>query len=195
MTTNKLIVAAALALFLPAADATAQPRWAVGARAGLAVPTQAIEGEDFGAGVGVEGSLRYRIFSSLSAYVGWDWTRFSSGPTLGDDEVDFDETGYAFGLRVEHTFSDEEGPTLWLRGGPTLAGVEIEDVNGDVLADTGRGAGWEVGGGVGLTIGQRWSLAPGIRYRSTSHDVQIDGTSYDFDLGYLSLEAGAAVIF
>lgn len=195
MTTNKLIPAATMALLLLAADATAQPRWAVGARAGLAVPTQAIEGEDFGAGVGVEGSLRYRLSSGLSAYAGWDWTRFSSGLTLGETEADFEETGYVFGFRLEHTFSDEDGPTLWLRGGPTLARVEIEDLNGDFLADTGRSSGWEVGGGVGFSVGQRLSLVPGVRYRSSSHDVEIDGISYDFDLGYVSFEAGAAMIF
>lgn len=195
MMTNKLILAVTTALLLLAADATAQPRWAVGARAGLAVPVKSIEGEDFGAGTGVEGSLRYRFFSRLSAYVGWDWSRFSSGLTLGETEVDFEETGYVFGLRLEHTFADEEGPTLWLRGGPTLARVDMEDLNGDVPADTGRGLGWEVGGGVGLTIGRRWSLMPGVRYRSISHDVAIDGISYDFDLGYVSLEAGAAMVF
>lgn len=193
--TNKLILAVTTALFLLAADATAQPRWAVEARTGLAVPTQAIEGEDFGAGVGVEGSLHYRIFPRLSAYVGWGWTRFSSGLTLGETEADFEETGYVSGLRVEHRFSDQDGPTLWLRGGPTLARVELEDLSGGSVADTGRDWGWEVGAGVGLTIGRRWSLVPGVRYRSISHDVEIGGISYDFDLGYVSLEAGAAVSF
>lgn len=191
------IAAAALALVFVAGPVGAQQqRWAFELRGGAAFPTEDVGSDELGTGFGLEGSLRYAFMPHLAAYAGWDWIRFSPDASFAGADMDFEETGYAFGLRFEHPFTGESGgPAWWLRAGPTYDHVEIEDGDGDIIADSGHGFGWEAGAGVALDVGERWSVTPGLRYRSLTRDVEVGVMTTEISLRYLAAELGLVMHF
>jgi hypothetical protein len=184
-------MAALTALFI-AAPVTAQGPWTLDLRAGAALPTQDLGQDEISTGTGFEGSLGYRIMEHVSAYAGWDWHRFAADQSFAGSDVDFEETGYAYGVRFEHPFSGESGggPAYTLRAGGTYNHLEIENSEGDIIADSGHGAGWEVGAGVTFGLNEAWRVSPGARYRSLSSDVELGDTTTDVDLRYVALEIG-----
>jgi hypothetical protein len=96
------------------------------------------------------------------------------------------------GLRFEHPFSGEsgDGPAMQFRAGGTYNHIEIEDPDGDIVADSGLGLGWEIGTGVTLPLTGNWRVSPGLRYRALSRDVTIGSTTTGVDLRYVALELG-----
>lgn len=186
------ITVAALMAYSPA---QAQERWAVEVRGGAAVPTGNVADDDWTTGVGFDGTVSYRFMPHLGAYAGWDWVHFGPDASFAGAGVDFEETGYAFGLRFEHPFSGETaGPAYWLRVGGTYDHLELEDSGGDGIADSGHGLGWEAGLGIALDVGAL-RLTPGARFRSLSRDVTVAGATTQVDLRYVMLEIGAAFTF
>lgn len=179
-----------LALLTQAVPACAQDRWGVEFRAHGAVATQDELQDDAQGGYGFEASLFVRLYQHLGVYAGWDWSQFTTLQTIAGPDVDMEETGYAVGLRFEHPVSPDGGTTLWLRGGATLNHLELEDHAGNVIDDTGHGFGWEAGAGVALRLGANWDLTPGIRYRSLSRDVEVDGLTIPVPLQYVAFEMG-----
>lgn len=183
---------AMLFLFLGATFLQAQDPWTLDVRAGVAVPTQDIGEDDLDTGFGFEGTIAYRVLPHLSVYGGWDWHKFGSDASFAGTDADFEETGYAFGLRFEHPFAGEsgDGPAFRLRGGATINHLEVEDPNGDLVADSDHGLGWEAGAGITVPLSDDWQLSPGARYRSLSRDLTIDGVTTEVDLRYVALELG-----
>jgi len=196
--TQLTITLAASSLLLAASAAGAQERWAVELRGAGAVPTRQVEEDDLGPGLVFEGSVGYAFRPRLGAYAGWDWIRFTPGDSFAGSEMDFEETGYAFGLRYEQPFPGRgtaDGWAWWIRAGGIFDHLEIEDPSGDLIADTGHGLGWEAGTGLALALGVGWSLTPGIRYRSLSRNVVIATTTTEVELEYLTFGVGIARFF
>lgn len=183
-----------LAVLLTAAEVHAQQRWAFELRSGVDLSTQDVGNADLGTGFGFEGIFHYRFMPHLAAYAGWDWRVFTPDDAFAGPDADLDETGYAFGLRFEQPFDGEDpavdGWAYWLRGGGTYNHIEIEDSDGDIIADSGHGLGWEVGGGLSYGFAEIWSVTPGVRYRSLSRDVEIGATTTEVDLQYVAFEVG-----
>jgi hypothetical protein len=193
----KATFSASLLALLIAAPVTAQARWTLDVRAGAALPTQDIGEDELGTGFGFEGALGYRFLEHLTAYAGWDWHRFAPDQSFAGSETDFEETGYAYGLRFEHPFAGELGsaPAYRLRIGGTYNHIELEDGDGDIIADSGHGAGWEVGAGVSLGLTGALRLSPEVRYRALSRDVQLGNITTDVDLQYIALDVGVTWSF
>jgi opacity protein-like surface antigen len=183
-------------MILVTAISHAEKPWTVELRAG-AGPSQEVEGDALGPGMGFEAALAYRFLPHLSAYGGWDWYHFTSDQTFAGSDMDFEETGYAFGLKFEHPFSGEQGPgpSWWVRGGGTYEHIEIENPDGDIIGDSGHGIGWETGAGVSFQVAESWWLTPGARYRSLTRDVTLSGVTRSMDLRYLAVEIGVARSF
>lgn len=197
-TKTTILGAAALGLLLAASPAESQDRWGVELRGGGGVAAQDIGTPEVSyANFGFEGTVRYRFQPHLAVYAGWDWISFRPDDGLEGIEDDFEETGYAFGLRFEHPFSGEtgEGPAYWLRAGGTYDHVEVEGEEGEIVADSGHGLGWEAGAGVSLGLGDTWRLTPGVRYRSLSRDVTVGALEIPLDLDYFLFEVGFARTF
>lgn len=189
---TSLIASTALLALLATSPLHAQDRWSVELRTGGAVP-----GEDLGstdlryAAFGFEGTVRYRFLEHLALYAGWDWLHFDADDGFVLPDAEFEETGYAFGLRFEHPIRGESGgPAAWVRVGGTYDHIEVEDDAGEMVSDSGHGLGWEAAGGVALSLGSRWSLTPGLRYRSLARDVTWNGATVPVELDYLALEIG-----
>ena len=177
----------------------AQSRWVLEPTVDVALPTQDLGDADLGTGLGFGATARYRFLPHLAAYAGWEWHHFSSeDPGLA--ELDFEDTGYAFGLRFEHALGSEgpatgAEPAVWVKAGGMVNHIEVEDEAGVAVGDTDHGLGWEAGLGMTWPLGARVAIAPAIRYRSLSRELTLGGTTDDVTLAYLTIGAGVRIGF
>lgn len=190
---RKLVTGMLLALAGPTA-LVGQGRFEIGFEAGAAFPVEKLVDADLKTGVGFEGVVNYRFLPHLAVYAGWDWRRFSTdlagGTSFVGSETDIEETGYVLGLRFEHPLGGPGLPWLMVKGGATLAHLEIEDGDGDSLADTGHGVGWEAGVGLAVPVREQIRVVPALRFRSLARELQIGGVTRDARLRFLSVEVG-----
>lgn len=191
-TKTAMMTATALCFLLVTAPAEAQSRWSLEFQGNAAVPTSEPAVDDLGTGVGFGGEVSFHLYQHLSAYAGWDWTHFTSDESFAGSDMDFEETGYVFGLRWEHPLQGEVGRGMagWVRAGGTAKHVEVEDDEGNLVSDSGHGLGWEAAAGLSLPLGSSWRLTPGVRYTALSHDLEVESVSTEFDLNYVALEVG-----
>ena len=186
-------VALALALLAPAGAAMAQSPFSAEVRLGVGYPT-----EDFGAaepalGLGFEATILYDLPLCLQLYAGWDWYHFGSEDDAVD--LDFEDTGYAAGLRwTPERFERFLGP--WLRAGVVYDHIEIENDEGDVVSDSDHVLGYEAGLGLTFPLGDRVTLTPGVRYRTFAPEMEAAGITADAaDFSYVAMEIGMAIRF
>ena len=128
-------------------------------------------------------------------YAGWDWHRFSAEASSAGADNDFEETGYAFGIRFQHSVGQSETAALPLRGGGTLNHIEVENSAGDQVADSDHGLGWEAGAGMAFRIASRWQVTPGVRFRSLSRDLTTGAATTPTELRYFAAEVGFSRAF
>lgn len=180
----------ALTLLAGASAATAQSPFSAVVRGGAAFPSDFGDAE-LGTGFGFGATLEYRLPMCLALYAGWDWFHFTEEGT----DLDIEDTGYAAGLRWTPVRLEQFlGP--WLLAGALYKHVEIEDDNGDIVADSDHVLGFEAGGGVTLRLTDRLALLPGVRYRTFSPEMEIGGVTADAeDLSYVALELGLSIAF
>jgi hypothetical protein len=189
--TRTWVVAATVAVLARPEPGLAQQRWSLELRGGAAVATQRLGDTELGEGVVVEGAVSYRILPQLAAYAGWDWLRFPSDRSFAGPNRDFEETGYAFGLRFEHPFPGETaGRAYRVRVGGTYNHIEIENSRGLTVADSGHGLGWEIGTSVIVPVWNGWRGTPGVRFRSLGRTLLMGGVSREVSLSYVALEMG-----
>jgi hypothetical protein len=189
-----LLAVLALVLVAPPSTAHAQNRLRFELRGGPAFAVQKLGDASLGVGFGFEGTVSYRIQPHLSAYAGWDWHRFASDASFAGTDNDFEETGYAFGLQFQHPIGSET-LALQVRAGGTFNHVEIENTEGELVADSKHGLGWEAGAGLAVQLGNRWQLAPGVRFRSLSRDITIGAVITPSTLRYLAVDLGISRSF
>lgn len=169
----------------------AQGRWSFEFRPGVDFPTKKMGDVNLNTGFGFEGSLAYRFMPHLAAYAGWSWNKFGSSEEINGSSLDFEETGYTYGLQFIHPIGDSKIDLLARAGGVTNH-IEVEK-GGEVIFDSGHGFGWQVEGGLAIPLGERWRLMPSVRYRSLSRDLTIENVTSSVDLNYLSVGLGLAV--
>lgn len=179
----------ALAASVLASDLAAQ-RLTVDLRGAVATPTSELGGADLGMGAGFGATIAWRLQPHLHVYGGWDWMRFAADDSFAGPEPDFEETGYTFGLRFEHPLRPESRTMYRLEAGGTYKHIEVEDENGDNIADTDHGLGYELGAGLLVPLGEAWKLAPTLRYRSLSRDFTVGAVTTPAELRYVALEIG-----
>jgi len=156
--------------------------------------TQDIGDAELNPGFGFEANLTYRFMPHLSSYAGWGWQRFGSDGSFAGAEMDFEETGYRFGLQFMHPL----GATpvdYFLRAGGMYNHIEIENSDGDITADSGHGLGWQASAGIAVPLGAKWRLMPGLRYQSLSQDIEVGSVNTEADLSYVAFEVGFHRVF
>lgn len=174
--------------------ASAENRWSVEARGGAAFATEKLGDTDLGTGIGFEGSASYRFMPHLAGYVGWSWLHFTTDESSWGDEMDVEETGYLFGLAFIHPIA--EGPLSYLvRVGGTYNHIEVEDDEGEIVADSDHGLGWEVGLGLVYDLNNGWRISPAVRYRALSRDMEAGNTTSSVDLNYIAADVGISYSF
>lgn len=190
------VLIAGLALAIAASPAEAQDRrWGVEVRGGVAFPTQDIGADELGRGVALEGTFSYRLTPMVGAYAGWGWAHFNPETSFAGADIDFEKTGYVFGLGFEQPLSENMPVSGWLRVGGSVAHLEFEDSEGDIVADSGHGLGFDAAAGLAFALGDRWTLTPGVRYSLLSRDVEIGPATTNIDLEYVAVDIGLAFRF
>ncbi len=186
---SRLILFVALLLMISQVS-VAQDRWGLEFRPSVNFPTSDLDDATLKTGFGYEVVLAYRFMPHLSVYGGWGWNRFgSSNASFAGTNMDFEETGYTYGLQFIHPIGQSKVNFLTRIGG--LANhIEVEDDDGEIIADSGHGFGWQVEGGVALPLGEKWNLTPSIRYRSLPRDFEMGTTTTEVKLNYLSVGVG-----
>ncbi|WP_310556940.1 outer membrane beta-barrel protein [Flavobacterium sp.] len=193
---HRIIVAVFITLFLLIAsnNTQAQNKWELTFRPGLSFPTKDYGPTKLGIGWGFEATISYRFMPHLFAYTGWGWNSFSEKNAEGINKLSFDETGYSFGFQFIHPIPNYKLKYLISLGG-IYNHIEIENNNGDILADSGHGLGWEVATGVSYPFGDRFHITPSIRYRSLSRDLKIGSITTQVDLNYFSVNGAISWSF
>ncbi len=175
-------------------SAYAQNKWSFELKPGANFATKKLGDANLKTGFGFEGAFAYKFMPHLAAYAGWSWNRFSSGQSFAGSNMDFEETGYCFGLQFIHPIENSK-ISYMIRGGGTYNHIETENSAGKIINDTGHGLGWQAGGGLKIPMGKRWLLIPEVRYRSLSRDIKIDETSTPVNLNYISAGIGMSYSF
>lgn len=171
----------------------AQDRWSFELRPGANFPTSKLGDTNLKTGYGAEGVFAYRFMQHMAVYAGWSWNKFGSDQQINGTNLDFEETGYTYGLQFIHPIGESKINYL-IRAGGLANHIEAEE-GGDVIADSDHGFGWQVEGGVAIPLGEKWLLIPSVRYRSLSRDITIETVSNSVDLNYLTVGVGLTVKF
>jgi len=188
---NLKIVIFTLSMVLASVAIFSQEKWSVEFRPNINFPTEDFVDTNIKVGYGFEVAFGYQFMEHLGAYAGWGYNNFN----IKDSDVDFDETGYTFGLQFIHPIGSSENLSLLFRAGGIYNHIELEDNDGNLIDDSGHGFGWEVGAGLNYNIGGNWNLRPQIGYRTLSRDLNIEETTFNVDVNYIAVGLGIAVTF
>jgi len=190
MKTSKLYLVCAISLLMSSIT-FAQNKWSVELRPGINFPTEDFVDSNVETGFGFEVAGSYRFMDHLGAYAGWGYNTFK----IENSDLDFDLTGYIFGLEFIHPIGTSEKLSYLLRGGGIYNHIEIENTDFDIVEDSGHGLGWELGVGLNYELGANWNLRPQFGYRELSRDVEFGESTSNVDVNYFVFAVGVAKIF
>lgn len=193
------MISCALAVAAPAAAQGMSP-FAVEARAGFAFPTGDFAADDAvesGTGFGVTGV--FRLTPAFGLYAGWDRYAFE-----GEDDPEFPgvsaeivDSGLAAGVQLSLPTAGL-GLSPWLRGGALYRKAEADVQTGEFGSfgsESDYSLGFEVGGGIGIPLGQVLTFTPGVRYRAYQPEYEDLGVSTEGDVAYVSIDLGLTARF
>ena len=185
-----LFTIAAATLLVSAGPLSAQERLTLDIRTAVAIPTEKFANADLDPGIGFGATLAFRLQPHLHVYGGWDWLHFSADQSFAGSKMDFEETGYTLGLRFEHPIRESSRFAYRIEAGGTYKHIEVENEDGDIVADSDHGAGFEAGAGLLTPIRGGWRLSTMLRYRSLNRDLTVANTTSSGSLRYGALEVG-----
>jgi len=188
-TLTALLIAFGFVVTLRAQQMPIQDRISVEFRPGASFATKDLGDADIGAGGGFEATFAFQFMPHLSVYAGWGWNAFKTDNSFAGNNTNFKETGYTYGLQFIHPLPTTK-LSYMIRAGAVSNHIEVENSNGDVVADSGVGLGWQAECGLAIPVGENWRLIPGIRYRYLSRDIHYGATAMPLDLRYFSLGMG-----
>jgi len=189
MKTKVLIAVAVLALTLSGFAQEKEKRFGFEVSGGASFATSDLGDANLQLGFGGEGIFHYRFMPHLGVYAGWGYNAFSAENSFAGNEIDFEETGYVFGLQFKHPIGISP-VSYYVRAGALYNHIELENTDGKIISDTGHGFGWQAAGGVDIPLGRNWSLTPGVKFNSLSGDVNMEGTKTQLDLNYIQVRVG-----
>lgn len=185
-----LCIVAISAMCAAAPSLSAQQRVSIDLRAAAAAPTQKLGATELGTGLGLGGTVAFRLQPHLHVYGGWDYMHFAADNVPALSAFDYEETGYTLGLRFEHPVLASPRFAFRVEGGATYKHIEIENDDGDLVADSDHGAGFEAGAGVVVPLAGAFKGVAMARYRSLSRDFTIGTVTTNGALRYIGLEVG-----
>ena len=191
---RSLSVWATVIFLISSYTATAQKKWSFEFRPGVNFATKKLGDANLKTGFGIEGTFAYRFMPHLAGYAGWSWNKFSASQSFAGSNLDFDETGYCFGLQFIHPI-EKSNISYMIKGGATYNHIETENSTGKIINDTGHGFGWQAGGGITIPMGNRWQLIPEVRYRSLTRDITVGEVKTPVNLNYISAGVGLSFSF
>lgn len=183
-----------LLLTVTALNATAQVqqhegRWAFEISTGTSFATADIGDANLNTGLGLDATFHYRFMEHTGFYLGWGWKRFGVDQSFAGNNMDFEETGYIYGIQFKHPLGNGRFNYV-VRAGGIYNHVEVENSDGDIVSDTGHGLGWQLSGGLEVPLGRSWTLVPTVKFSSLSRDFESGTDTFNSDLNYLSTQIG-----
>jgi len=190
------ILSVFIVLLLTVNTAGAQKKWCAELRSGVNFPAKELGDANLKTGFGFEGNITYRIIPNLAAYAGWGWNQFSANQSFAGNNVNFEETGYSFGLAYFLPIKNSV-VNYMIRGGGIYNHIETENSSGKIINDTGHQLGWRLGTGVTipLTNNNKWFLIPEVSYRSLSGEINMGDKATPVQLRYVSAGIGLTYAF
>lgn len=179
---------AMITMSLPAQETTR--KLGLELRPGASLATTKLGETELQPGFGFEFLLHYNFMQNAGVYGGWGWNRFAA--ETGD--LEFEETGYVFGLRFAYPLTSA-GTAVFARAGGIYNHIEVEEDGGELISDTGHGFGWQGELGIELPIGKGWLLRPGLKYQALNRDLELGNITTNVDHNYISLGVGIAKYF
>ncbi|MGM0532353.1 MAG: outer membrane protein [Bacteroidota bacterium] len=177
------------ALTLTSVAQESEKRFGIELNGDVSFVSSDLNGANLNTGLGFETILQYRFIPFTSVYGGWGYSHFNARESFAGSDIDFEQTGYILGLQFKQSFG--ESPISWfVRAGLLYSHIETEDNEGEIISDTGHGAGFQVAGGIEVSLGKNWSLAPGLKYNSLSGETELEGVNYELDLRNVSARMG-----
>lgn len=169
---------------------SAMARETIGAeiRVGAGIPTDDLGNFSLDTGSVVEATLTHSIISTVGVYAGWGWHQF------GSDDLDIEQTGYIVGFQYSPPLPGSD-TSLRFRVGATYERIELEGNDGASINDSGHGMGIEIGAAIPIALNAEWAITPGVRYRSLTRDIEIDGSESEVDLSYIAVDVGLYWLF
>jgi opacity protein-like surface antigen len=163
-------------------------------RGGLAFPTGDFgeSEEDVGSvksGYSVGANVTYHFMPLLGVYAGYTYNNFG---VEGLDELEVIDQGFGLGVRAAI-------PTPLIPIDPYVKaglvfnqlGFEFEG-DDDILVDSDRSLGFEIGAGVGIGLGPKLSFTPQVTY--TSYEPKYDGENEDdFKVQHVRVDVGLRI--
>ncbi len=156
---------------------------------GLSLATQKVADAHMQPGFGYEGLLSYRFMPSMGVYAGWGWNKFASKESFAGKDIDFEETGYVLGLEFRRAIA-ASSLAAYVRAGGLYSHLEIENTDGEIIADTGHGFGFQLAAGINVPLGKNWSLMPGLKFNSLQREVAFEGMDRNLEHRYVSARIG-----
>ena len=140
-------------------------------------------------GFGYDGAFHLRVLPRTGIYGGWGYNWFSTSTGSSVTDRDYEETGYVLGLQYKHLFY-RSANSWFLRGGAIWNHIEVENDNGEILADSGHGFGFQFAAGIDVDLGRSWSLTPVVKYNNLSRYLDEAGEGMNLNYNYLSVRIG-----
>lgn len=190
MKTKVFLAMTMLTLFFNGAMAQeSEKRFAVELSGDVAFVSSDLAGASLKTGLGFETLLHYRFMPFTSVYGGWGYGNFNADDSFAGPDTDFEQTGYVLGLQFKRPFRDS--PVSWfVRAGALYSHIETENNDGEIISDTGHGIGWQAAGGIEVSLGKNWSLAPGLKYNWLSGETEFGSATYQLDHRTVSARIG-----
>ncbi len=195
MKPKELIAVILLSLFTLSGFAQPQQsRFSFELNSGPSIANKDLAGANLNIGAGFEGIFHYRIMPHVSAHLGWGWNKFSADQSFAGSDMDFEETGYIFGLQFKHPFKSNS-LSWFVRSSGLYNHIEIENNDGDIIEDTGHGLGLQFAGGLDIPLTNTWSFTPSLKLNSFSRDLESGETERNLNLNYDCLRLGFTARF
>lgn len=183
-----------IVLLLISSFISAQNRFSVAIRPAANFSTKDLGNANLKTGFGFEGTVAYKFLPHLAAYAGWGWNHFAADKSFAGTDMDFEETGYSLGLQFIHPIENSNLNYL-IGAGAIYNHIEIENSNGDIIADSKHGWGWRAEAGIDVPVTEHLHLTPAVRYQALSRDFTIGETKTAGDLNYVSVGVGLSWSF
>ena len=164
-------------------------KWGFEFNADASIATTKPGGTTLNPGAGFELMFHYRFMEHTGVYAGWGWNRFYADNSFAGKNIDFEETGYLFGVQFKHPLPINN-LSYFVRAGGLYNHIELENKDGDIIEDTGHGLGFQVAAGVDIPLSKGWNLTPGIKFNYLDRDLNTNGEKTDLNLNYLSARIG-----
>lgn len=190
---NSIFISFIILLF-SGLNLSAQERLGVEVRVNASFPTTDIGDASLNVGPGSEVIVDYQLVSNLGVFIGRGWNRFSADATATVGKMDYDETGYIFGVQYNRQLG--EGPLgLYLRAGGIYNQVDINNEDGDSAFTTDNGLGCRIGVGLNINLGGGWQINPGVKYQALNSDYEMESNPFSANYNYFAVGVGVAKRF